>query len=253
MGALVREERRMATDSPGAACSSALFQGAPLIGRLLPSVSGRCPKRPLSGATTKAIAREAGCSEGAIYVHFEDRTALLLAVLEETLTEMKGPLGRLEGKAGEATVRAALRGMYAFHERAIPLLGGLFADAALLEAFRGSLEASGKGPHLALRTLTRYLERERALGRVSPDSGRGLSRAGPDRRVLLSGFYGGPFGRFLAISSRAEGVDRPRCRAGRARKTDSMGGGGGRPDTRSLQCQAVSAAWMRRATSASSR
>ncbi len=36
----------------------------------------------LAGATTREIARDAGCAEGTIYLHFEDRMALFSAVLD---------------------------------------------------------------------------------------------------------------------------------------------------------------------------
>lgn len=133
----------------------------------------------LSGATTRAIAREAGCSEGSLYVHFQDRTALLVAVLQETLMEMKGPLRLLDGKAGHGTVQgnleAAMRGMYKFHERAVPMLGGLFSEPDLLAAFRKSLLLAGKGPHLAMARLSHYIEEEQALGRIPPANSVGLA------------------------------------------------------------------------------
>ena len=34
-------------------------------------------------ATTKAVAREAGCAEGSLYVHFPDRVAIFSAIFEK--------------------------------------------------------------------------------------------------------------------------------------------------------------------------
>src|SRR5260370_6419991 len=52
--------------------------------------------RGLAATTTRAIAEQAGCSEAALYVHFDSRLTLLLAVLEESLPEMLLPLKALE-------------------------------------------------------------------------------------------------------------------------------------------------------------
>ena len=37
----------------------------------------------IAGATTREIARAAGCAEGSIYVHFEDKIDLVIAVIVE--------------------------------------------------------------------------------------------------------------------------------------------------------------------------
>ena len=39
--------------------------------------------RGLAGITTREIAQEVGCSEGALYFHFKGRLELLVAMLEE--------------------------------------------------------------------------------------------------------------------------------------------------------------------------
>src|SRR5271163_4521504 len=77
--------------------------------------------RGLSGITTRQISEEAGCSEGALYVHFKGRLELLLAMLEETLPEMLGPLRALQQQVGrrspQANLATALRGIFRFHQR----------------------------------------------------------------------------------------------------------------------------------------
>ena len=49
----------------------------------------------LSGVTTRRISQKVGCSEGALYFHFKGRLDLLLAMLEESLPDMLGPLHTL--------------------------------------------------------------------------------------------------------------------------------------------------------------
>jgi AcrR family transcriptional regulator len=126
--------------------------------------------RGLGGVTTRAIAEAVPCSEGAIYVHFKDRLELLLAVLEECLPEMLVPLHALEAKAGKETPRknleVALAGLMRFHDRVIPMLCSSIMEPELLDRFRESLRASGKGPHRGIATLERYLEQERKMKRI---------------------------------------------------------------------------------------
>ena len=59
--------------------------------------------RGLSGVTTRQISREVGCSEGALYVHFSGRVELLLAMLEEGLPDMLGPLHTLRESVGQGS------------------------------------------------------------------------------------------------------------------------------------------------------
>lgn len=126
--------------------------------------------RGLGGVTTRAIAASVPCSEGAIYVHFQDRLDLILAVLQESLPEMLTPLHALEKRIGRATpqknLALALDGLLRFHDRVAPLLCSLLMEPELLRRFQKSLAASGKGPHLGIRTIARYIEAEQKLGRI---------------------------------------------------------------------------------------
>jgi AcrR family transcriptional regulator len=126
--------------------------------------------RGLANVTTRAIAEQAGCSEAALYVHFESRLKLLLAVLEESLPEMLLPLHALEQSIGAFTpqqnLTRALRAIFAFHERVIPMVCGLFADTELLAAYRESLVGRNKGPQGAISRLQRYIAAEQKSGRI---------------------------------------------------------------------------------------
>jgi AcrR family transcriptional regulator len=128
--------------------------------------------RGLSGVTTRQISRAVGCSEGALYVHFKGRLDLLLAMLEECVPDALQTLHALEASAGKHTPRKnlvmAVTGIYSFHKRIVPLLAGLFAEPKLLSAYRRSLISRGKGPHLAIAALQRYIEAEQKLQRIEP-------------------------------------------------------------------------------------
>jgi len=129
--------------------------------------------RGLASATTKAIAAEVGCSEGALYVHFKSRLQLLLAVLEEILPDMLVPLREVEQSVGRATpqenLERALLAIFAFHERIVPLICALFSDLELLDEYRKSLVAQNKGPHGAIARLRKYVKAEQKLGRIGKD------------------------------------------------------------------------------------
>jgi AcrR family transcriptional regulator len=127
-------------------------------------------ERGLNGMTTRAIAEAVPCSEGAIYVHFEDRLSLILEVLQESLPEMLIPLHRLLKKVGtgdpERNLIDAFDGLTRFHRRVTPMLCSLMSETELLKRFRESLGNSGKGPHRGIATLASYIEQEKSLGRI---------------------------------------------------------------------------------------
>ena len=127
--------------------------------------------RGLSGVTTRQISQEVGCSEGALYVHFRGRLELLLAMLEESLPNMLGPLQALKESVGRGSTHhnllQALRGIFKFHQSVVPRTAGLFADPELLAAYRNSLNSQGKGPHLSMKILEGYIRSEQQLGRIA--------------------------------------------------------------------------------------
>jgi AcrR family transcriptional regulator len=124
----------------------------------------------LTGVTTRLISREVGCSEGALYFHFKGRLDLLLAMLEESLPDMLGPLEKLRNSVGKGSPQAnlvkALGGIFSFHRRVLPSAAGLFAERQLLVAYRESLGRQNKGPHLSMAELAAYISAEQKLGRV---------------------------------------------------------------------------------------
>jgi AcrR family transcriptional regulator len=142
----------------------------------------------LTGVTTRRLSQEIGCSEGALYVHFESRLGLLLAMLEEILPDMVEPLESLTASIGQNSVEAnlvsAVTGIYAFQSRAAPLFAGLFAEPDLLTAFRKSLLSQRKGPHLSIGALADYIRGEQHLRRIDADIDADVSAS-----VLLSACF----------------------------------------------------------------
>jgi len=156
--------------------------------------------RGLSGVTTREISREVGCSDAALYVHFRGRLELLLAMLDDTLPEMLGPLRALEEQVGQgspqANLESALRGVFRFHQRATPIVAGVFAEPDLHAAYRDSLAQQDAGPHLSLKVLERYIAAEQGLGRidraVDPALSANLLMASSFFRAFSEEFFGRP-------------------------------------------------------------
>jgi AcrR family transcriptional regulator len=156
--------------------------------------------RGLASTTTRAIAEQAGCSEAALYVHFDNRLSLLLAVLEESLPDMLVPLQALEQSIGTRTpqqnLAVGLRAIFAFHERVVPMLCGLFADPQLLTAYRESLTTRNKGPHGAIARLQKYISAEQKLGRIhksiDAETAATILMASSFFKAFVSKFFGVP-------------------------------------------------------------
>jgi AcrR family transcriptional regulator len=125
-------------------------------------------------ATTKAIAREAGFSEAALYKHFQDKTEIFLGVLAELLPGLAALIQRLEELAGERTVRANLEEVaataIAFYAETFPVAMSLYSTRDLLAAHRDRVRELGAGPRVPLDGVARYLEAERRLGRIGSDA-----------------------------------------------------------------------------------
>ncbi|HWD78997.1 MAG TPA: TetR/AcrR family transcriptional regulator [Kribbella sp.] len=121
-------------------------------------------------ATTKSIAQVAGYSEAALYKHFADKAAILLAVLHERMPELPGSLKELIGNPGSGTVRGNLtrlaRTAIDFYVEGFPILVSLFSSRELLTAHRLRLQELNAGPHRAQEGLVRYLREEQKLGRI---------------------------------------------------------------------------------------
>lgn len=154
--------------------------------------------RGLSGVTTRQISQEVGCSEGALYVHFKGRLDLLLAMLEESLPGMLGPLQALKESVGRGSAQQnleqALSGVFRFHQGVVPRTAGLFAEPELLAAYRNSLKRQGKGPHLSIRALEEYIRSEQQFGRIAshvdPKFAASLMMSSSFFRAFVENFFG---------------------------------------------------------------
>ncbi|MFG3224550.1 TetR family transcriptional regulator [Kitasatospora sp. NPDC048194] len=148
-------------------------------------------------ATTKEIAREAGCSEAALYKHFRDKEEIFVRVLRERAPRLADAVAELPARAGEGAVREHLEAVVEvavpFYRQSFPMAGGLLASPELLAAHRRKLDDAG--PHQVSSHLADYLRAEQRLGRVAagidPDAAAVLLVGACFHRAFLEVFYAG--------------------------------------------------------------
>lgn len=153
----------------------------------------------LARTTTKEIARVAGCSEAALYKHFDSKEELFTFVLKERLPRLAPLLAELEsggangdgdGNAGgrdvEETLAEIARHAVAFYASTFPIAASLFSDPVLLRRHGEEMDRLDMGPHKPLDALAAYLREQRAAGRL---------RAGADPEAAAALFLGACFQR----------------------------------------------------------
>lgn len=172
--------------------------------RLLDAAEKLMRTTGLANATTKAIAREAGCSEAALYKHFANKEELFVRVLTERSPNAGPLLAALTGDPGERTVEECLaeiaRHASLFYADAMPMAASLFAEPALLSRHREGIQQIGRGPHMVLEALTGHLRRERERGRI---------RADADPRAAAALLLGACFQRAFFLHFSGEEVVQP--------------------------------------------
>ena len=128
----------------------------------------------LAAASTREIAREAGCADGTLYNHFHDRVDLFVAIyLEKLLPDYSDALSKLPYWIGEGTVQAHMEELaqiaLALYYKATPLRAALFAEPELLQRYREAFKAQAQNrkQERPANILAAYLRAEQRLGRVA--------------------------------------------------------------------------------------
>lgn len=130
----------------------------------------------LTRATTKEIAKAAGCSEAALYKHFPSKEELFVVVLKERLPKVDGILKRLiaDPGEGERTVERNLteiaREGALFYEQSFPIAASLYADPRLKDRHNAAMRELGTGPHVPIHNVDAYLRAEQSAGRIRADA-----------------------------------------------------------------------------------
>jgi AcrR family transcriptional regulator len=125
--------------------------------------------RGVTNATTKEIAREAGVSEGSLYNHFENKTALFGAAFAHVTSGVRAAMQDLFANLGRATVQENLArfasAAICFYGELLPMTGSVLANPDVL----GWLQRTGRSSGLTQghAALERYLAAEQQAGRLS--------------------------------------------------------------------------------------
>ncbi|HEY8984324.1 MAG TPA: TetR/AcrR family transcriptional regulator [Streptomyces sp.] len=126
----------------------------------------------LARATTKEIAKAAGCSEAALYKHFDSKEDLFVQVLKERLPKLTPLLGSLAAEPGRGTLEENLTEIAhqaaLFYDESFPIAASLYAENTLKRRHDAAMREKGAGPHVPIDLLAAYLRAEQALGRIAP-------------------------------------------------------------------------------------
>ncbi len=139
--------------------------------RILDAAADVMTRLGLARATTKEIARAAGCSEALLYKHFREKEEIFLGVLKNRLPNLTATLATLPAKAGTGSVRERLIEVVdlavRFYEGGLAIGSSMLGDPELVRRHRDWLVSRGVGPQMANRWLADYLRAEQKEGRVA--------------------------------------------------------------------------------------
>ncbi|GAA1828241.1 hypothetical protein GCM10009836_02470 [Pseudonocardia ailaonensis] len=143
----------------------------PMRERILDATARIIREDGIAAVRTKRIAALAGCSEGSIFTHFEDKGALLAAVLSYGLPEGQA-LVEAAGRARAAPdLRAGLlilaEATRDYYRASLPMSGSALSDRALFERYAAAHRKAGTGPHLVWERLAAYLAVQQDRGAVA--------------------------------------------------------------------------------------
>ncbi len=139
--------------------------------RILDAAADVMTRLGLARATTKEIARAAGCSEALLYKHFREKEEIFLGVLKNRLPNLTAMLATLPEKAGTGSVRERLIEVVdlavRFYEGGLAIGSSMLGDPELVRRHREWMVSRGVGPQVANRWLADYLRAEQKEGRVA--------------------------------------------------------------------------------------
>jgi AcrR family transcriptional regulator len=180
------------------------MQQKPARSRILDAAHSLMLTVGLARATTKEIAKAAGCSEAALYKYFTSKEDLFIRVLEERTPQLGPLMERLMAAPGEHTVEENLtqiaRQAALFYEQSFPIAASLYAETQLKRRHDAAMRAMGAGPHMPIRGVAAYLRAEQAAGRISP---------GADTFAAASLLLGACAQRAFAYDASEEGAPPP--------------------------------------------
>ena len=142
-----------------------------LRARLLDATVRLLHSRDVAGLTTRDIAREAGCSAGALYRHFATKADLFVAVAQERLLP---DFGDLVSRVGSSTVERNLEHIILSTQRfmteLVPIVTAVGADDELRAGWGRAFQRADIPPRRTVDLITAYIAAEQRVGRVSREA-----------------------------------------------------------------------------------
>ncbi|MFD6135192.1 TetR/AcrR family transcriptional regulator [Isoptericola sp. NPDC060257] len=136
--------------------------------RILDAAATVLRERGIARATTKEIARAAGCSEALLYKHFADKQELFLGVLSERAPRLDAPADLVGRATVVENVTTLVGQLLAFYARSFPMAASILGAPELLVAHREGLGRRGAGPQGPALQVQAYLDAEARDGRLDP-------------------------------------------------------------------------------------
>ncbi|QOR69817.1 TetR/AcrR family transcriptional regulator [Ruania alkalisoli] len=138
--------------------------------RILDAAASVLREQGIAHATTKEIARAAGCSEALLYKHFAGKHELFLGVLSERSPRLARPDELVGTRTVPENLATLVARLMEFYVRSFPMSASILGAPELLAAHRQGLRRLGAGPAAPAHQVQTYLDAEAALGRVGPDA-----------------------------------------------------------------------------------
>ena len=161
--------------------------------RIIEAADALIREHGLAGATTREIARAAGCAEGSIYVHFEDKIDLVIAVVVEREPYFAAAARAARRGPASDTVEANLvpwvEELLQLLRDNQPIFFALMGDRNVFARFKDRVRERQTGLVAVFHAAAAYVRAEQELGRVdAADRARGR-RLDPDRRLPRPHLY----------------------------------------------------------------
>ncbi|WUH97861.1 TetR/AcrR family transcriptional regulator [Spirillospora sp. NBC_00431] len=173
----------------------------PMRERILAAAVEVIRARGIVAATTKEIARNAGVSEGSLYNHFANKTALFAAALGEVTGTARTAMRALAESVGQATVEENLvrlaSDMVRFYGELLPMTGPVLADPDLIAWLRDNGPAHVQQAHVQQAHVQQahvqqaHAQKAHAQKDAAAKS-RARARSGQDGGTPQAGAPGGP-------------------------------------------------------------
>lgn len=112
----------------------------------------------------------AGCSEGTLYNHFDNKDDLFLCVLKEQLPNFIAQVMTLRDRVGNGSVQENLATIataaLSFYMHLVPMVASIFSKPTLMARHTEGLAKKNAGPQRGNEALAAYLSAEQEMGRV---------------------------------------------------------------------------------------